>query len=56
MAEGVLDCVWLVAQDGEMGLLHTLLATHGTPNWGLSQFIKQSLEDEFSEVRLGSAS
>ena len=39
----------LVAQDGEMGLLCTLLATHGTPNWGLSRFIKQSLEGKFSE-------
>jgi hypothetical protein len=28
----------LVAQDGEMGFLYTLLATRATPNWGYPDF------------------
>jgi NADPH-dependent 2,4-dienoyl-CoA reductase/sulfur reductase-like enzyme len=44
IAKGVLNRVCLVAQDGEMGVLHSLLLTRGTPNWGLSRFFKQSLE------------
>ena len=42
-----------MAQDGEMGLLHSLLLTRATPNWGLSRFFKQSLKKaEFSEAHI----
>jgi hypothetical protein len=35
-----------------MGLLHPLVPTHGTSIWSLLRIFKQSLEEEFCELRL----
>ena len=38
IAKGVLNRVCLVAHDGDMGVLHSLLLTRATPNWGYPDF------------------
>src|SRR5918999_6478932 len=47
----VLDRRCLLLQEGEMGHFRPVLATGYTPNRGLFGVSRQSLEQEFSEVR-----
>jgi hypothetical protein len=48
----VLDRLCLVLQEGEMGHFRPVLATRYTPNRGLLGLSRQSLEEEFCEVRI----